>query len=176
MELDPFLPVLRNEPPEELRTFLSLVENPTLTTSEIDEEMARQYPMMGIKPGFTREKLKKYPALARSANQSRITAFRNVGLDSPRNSAYQAYADTLKATREIYSDGVHVGTEPDHRVRIDAAQKILKVLGDETLPSPAQITVQNNDNKIIIIRAAKEEAHNVIDSMEDGSNAKEIPG
>lgn len=130
------------DPPPELVKFIDLLSNPSLVPKDIDY-------LMGWDAGQTRKKLLQYPILARTANEAKVIAYRMVGVDSPRLSAYKAYVDALEATRseQVGYDG---STEqgifekvPDHRIRIDAANKILKSLGDDV-----GVVVNNNETEL----------------------------
>lgn len=131
------LPAILPNAPAETQRLIDFLANPNLTTVQIDQEM-------GFPAGETRRLISRYPALAKKAQEARLMAFRLVGIDSPRLKAYTAIKDALEAEKSQPCGANEFGVEyekvADHKIRLEAAQKILKILGDDSI---ADINIEN---------------------------------
>lgn len=123
------------DPPPEVVKLIELLVNPNLSMGEIDSLMS--WPV-----GKTRRTLTAYPLLARTANEARVLAFRNSGLEAPRLGAYKAIVEALAATKSVQTGDFTWADEPDHAIRLKAANQILKVLGDDSSATVNHIEVE----------------------------------
>ncbi len=151
------VPILPNALPL-TQKLIDLIANPNLTTKEIDEQM-------GWHEGETRRLIARCPALMVKANEARILAFKLVGLEAPRLGAYKAIKEGLEATKRL-PDG---SDDIDHKIRLEAAQKILNILGDD-LPPP----VINQTNNFYGDMAEKIETYKLMTVEELESKALEF--
>lgn len=175
-EVENKIPVLVRDVPPEIVDLVRLLADPNLTTADIDMEM--NWPA-----GETRRKLNKYPILARTAQEARILAFRKVGLESPRLAAYQVIADALKANKRVYDNLGNVVDEViDHKIRLEAAQKMLRILGDDSGPIlnvegdliSNHLTVAVEHFKKMSVEQLRAEADKIINQRKSGAPAIDI--
>lgn len=107
------------EMPKEVVQLIEYLANPELTMKQIDY-------LMGWTEGSTRRKLTEYPELKKDVQVARYLNMREAGIN--KNDCYKAYVEALDAVKVV--EGKEV---VDHKTRIDAADRILKLYGEDIL-------------------------------------------
>ena len=117
-----------------------------LTFSDVDEKMMAEFPQLRAEGFSSKDKVKKFPILARTAAEGRMLLWREVGLD--KKGVYQVYKDATGADK-VALDG---NREPDHDIRIKGADRAATLMGENINPAGAKtnITVTGADAKILI--------------------------
>ena len=129
--------------------FIELLCDINLTFDDVDEKMMAEFPKLreeGWSLGSSRDKVKRYPILARTAAEARMLLWREVGLS--KRDVFNVYAEATRAEK-VALDGSR--TE-DHDIRIKGADRAATLMGENVNPAGAKtnITVSGADAKILI--------------------------
>lgn len=123
---------MQKDIPADLVKLIELLSDYNLSLPEVDARM-------GWVPGATKDKLNKFPILARTANEARVLAMRTAGLSKVES--FKVIADAHKADDH---DGL-----ADHDIRLKAADRALALMGEKTVATSGP-TVQARDINITI--------------------------
>lgn len=150
--LNPFQDTLPGIKPKSpiLSKFIEFLADINLTNEDVDDKMMEAFPHLvdeGWKRGTTRQKLNMYPALARTAAEARVLLWRELGRS--KIDGYRVISDALEAEK-VSVDGA---TAPDHKIRLEAADRFLSLTGENASPAGARVnvTIGGGDNKIMIM-------------------------
>lgn len=132
-----------------LTRMIELMVDVNLTMDEVDQKLMAEFPVLlkeGWHIGSTREKVKKYPILARTASEARALLWREVGVC--KKDVFQVYADGMKAEKRDMTGS----TDKDHEIRMKAADRVATLMGESVNPAGAKtnISVTGADAKILI--------------------------
>lgn len=140
-----------NKPPKIIGRMIELLTDVNLDPSDVDRKLMEEFPHLkdeGWRVGSTKQKMKKYPLIAKTAKEARALLWRKVGRS--KIDGFKAISDCLKATKTS-GDG---SVEPDHKMRHDAAKTMLTLMGEDTSSSGAKTNINisgEGDHKIMIV-------------------------
>jgi len=111
----------KGAPAECLEVLRFATSQPDISLSEIDEHM-------GWETGRMLGLVKKYPRFKEDLKECKILAMRSVGLE--KVGAYKVYKEAMEAERSLAA-GEDVVTEPDHKTRVMAADRVMALYGEK---------------------------------------------
>jgi hypothetical protein len=158
-----------------IRRMIELLTDVNLTMNEIDEKMMQEFPQLikeGWHIGSTREKVKKYPLLARTASEARVLLWRELGRS--KIDGFRVISEAMEAQKAT-PDGVLV---EDHDMRMKAADRMLTLMGEQVSPAGAKVNINmpGDSNKIVIMTSDGRELKSDEElRTTDGNKTEPIP-